>query len=262
MPGGGTVSFYDFLKEPISISKAYTLLLKHLVDILKLCDLPTLKVSLIHQAHTPDGVELQKRLKRKIEVAKSVPDLLFALEECQCCNWLDTRLIEVLAYNCESPKAVELIKAYQTFLFPKKLLDVLPKKHKHVEQRKDYVAAVHAKTKMDPDKITVGDFMQYRWTIEDVVLDLGKGILDINHVNEGCLEIGYFIPVYCSFNAYKMALHNRHNFYPIDLIHIEIGNHPLIYDPWLSDLEKDSVKEILQTRHDRKLSYCYIKCLY
>ena len=240
----------DLFKEPITITKAYTILIKQLANILNHCDLSTLKVALIHQAHTPDGVELEKSLEEKIEAAKTISDLLLALGRSQNCNWLDTRLIEVLACGSESSTAVEvIIKAYQKFLFSKKLSDVLSRKREHMELKRDYVTAIHLKTKMDPAKITVGDFINYRWTIEDVILDLGKGVLNIEHVNEGCLEINYVMPVYYSFNAYKMVLYNHHKFFTIDLILAEIGEHPLIYDPWLSDLETHSVKQILHAHH-------------
>ena len=171
---------------------------------------------------------------------------------------MDTRLIEVLAYGSESSNAVEVIKAYQKFLFSKKLLDVLSRKREHLEVKRKYVAAVCIKTKMDPAKITVGDFINYRWIIEDVILDLGKGVLNIEHVHEGCLEINYLMPVHHSFNAYKMVVHNRHNFYTIDLLHVEIGGYPLIYDPWLSDFEEHSVK---QTHQSKILFMCIRICV-
>ena len=241
MSDDDSVNVSDLFKEPITITNAYAILFKQLGNILKHCDLSALKVALIHQAHTPGGVEIEKRLKRKIKAAKSNSELLFALHKSQCCNWLDTRLIEVLAYSSESPNAVELIKAYQKYLFPKKLLDVLPKKLKHLETKTAYVKAVTIKTGKDPNAITVGDFIDYRWKIEDVIIDLGRGMLDIDHVNEGCLEIKYVTPCYYSFDIYKMVLCNRHKFYTIDIMHIEIGRLPLIYDLWPSDLEKNSV---------------------
>ena len=234
-------------KEPISITNAYIVLFTQLCNILRFCDLSTLKIALIHQACTPDGVELDRRLKKKIKAAKSNSELLLALRKSQCCNWLDTRLIEVLAYGSESSNAVELVKAYQKFLFSKKLADVLPKQLKHLETKTAYVKAVKTKTGKDPNLITIGEFKDYQWTIEDVILDLGRGMLDIEHVNRGCLEINYLMPVHYSFNAYKMALCNRHKFYTIDLIHIEVGDYPLIYDPWLCDLGKYSVKKVIDT---------------
>ena len=239
-----SVSRNDVFKEPITITNAYTTLFNRLDEILKCCDLMTLKGALFSQVDTPDGVELGKQLEKQIDEAKSSSDLLYTLKRSHCCNWLDIRLIEVLAYGSESSRAVELIKAYQKQLFPRKLLDVLSKKFQHIEAKKGYIAAVHAKTEMDPRKITVKDFMNYCWTIEDVILDLGKGVLNIEHVVKGCLEIYYGMPAKCSFNAYKMAIHNRYKFHGINLIHIKIEDHPLIYDPWLSDLDKQFVKEI------------------
>ena len=234
----------NLFKEPITITNAYTITFKRMGEILKCCDLMTLKGALFNQADTPHGVELGEPLEKQIDEAKSSSELLYALNRSHCCNWLDTRLIEVLAYGSESSSAIELIKAYQKQLFPRKLLDVLSKKSQHAEAKKGYIAAVHTKTEMDPSKITVKDFINYRWTIEDVILDLGKGVLNIKHVVEGCLEIYYCMLAKCSFNAYKMAIHNRYKFHGINLIHIKIGDHPLIYDPWLSDLDNQFVKEI------------------
>ena len=239
-----SVEVNDLFKEPITITEAYTTLHKQLGEILKYYDVITLKGALISQADTPHGVELGKEIETRIDRAKSTSKLLYALNISHCCNWLDIRLIELLAYSSESLRAVELIKAYKKQLFPRKLVDVLSKQSQHKEAKKEYIDAVCAKTKMDASKITVEDFITYRWTIEDVILDLGKRKLNIEHVREGCLEIHYHILTKCSFDAYKMAIHNRYKFHGINLIHIKIGDHPLIYDPWLSDLDKQFVKEI------------------
>ena len=72
---------------------------------------------------------------------------------------------------------------------------------------------------------------------------------NIKHVSEGCLKVNYLIPVHYSFNAYKMALHNRYKFYTIDLMHIGVGNYPLIYDPLYCDLEHFVKKQPLQIHH-------------
>jgi len=250
-----SVNIFDLFKEPINITNAYTILRTQLDNILKYCNLFTLKGALIRQVRTPDGVELGKRLKKKIEAAKSNTELLYALDKSQCCNWLDTRLVEVLAYASESSGAVELIKAYQKCIHTKKLIDNLPKKLKHLETKVAYVTAVSAKIGMDPNTITVGDFKSYHWAIEDVILDLGKGTLNIEHVKKGCLEIHYTMPVHYRFNAYKMALYNRHKFYTVDLINIEVGRHPLIYDPWFSDFKSHSTFQIIHDQCEGKWPY-------
>lgn len=232
----------DMFKEPMVISVAYSKLFKHLCIILKGCDISALKVALINQAHTPDGVILEKSFKDEIKAAKSINDLLLAFDDSSYCNWLDIRLLEVLA-NCSLPNAVEVIDAYKQYLFSKNLKEVLPK-HKQSKQRRAFIAKVSTKLKMDPDKVTVGDFINLRSEIEKVVLDLGKQILNIVDFKKGCLEINYTMPAQCSFDVYKMALHNHHKFYTIDLVYIEVGEFPLVFDPWLSDFGQSKMPTI------------------
>ena len=164
------------------------------------------------------------------------------------CNWLDTRLIGALARGCGSKSAVNLLKAYKSYVFSKKLSDALPSFVKQ-PQTNTYITDVSKKFKRDPDKITINDILRYQWTIKNVILNLGNQNLNIKHVKKGCLEVSSHIPIHCSINAYKMALYNRHNLHSIDLIHIKIGNHPLIYDPWFCDLRKHSVKEIIHIEY-------------
>ena len=237
-----TKSNSELFKEPITITNAYSILISQLNIIFKDCDLSTLQTVLIYQARTPGGIKICKALKDKIIAAKSSFELLCLVDDFPSCNWLDTRLIGVLAHGCGSKSAVDLIEAYKSYVFPKKLSDALSNFLKQ-PKTKAYVEAISVKLKMDPDKITIDDVVQYQWAVENVILDLGNQILKIKHIRKGCLEVSYHTPIYCSFNAYKMALHNRNKFYLINLIHIDIGDHPLIYDPWLCDFIKPPIKQ-------------------
>ena len=243
-----SLSVSDLFEESITITNAYSILFTKLGEILDNRDLLTLKGVLFIQVDTPGGVELGKELEKQIDRAESNSQLFYALKRSHCCNWLDTRLIEVLAYNSQSSNAVELIKAYKKLLFPRKLLDVVSNISGGTKGKKKYMAAVHTKTKMDPNKITVEDYLEYRWNTKDVIFDLGKGVLNIGNVKKGCLQICYHVPIKCSFAAYKMALYNHHKLYTINIMHIEIADYPLIYDPWLSDLDKYSVTENMNSQ--------------
>ena len=251
-----TAECSEFFKEPITITDAYLTLISQLNNILKDCNLSTLQAALLYQARTPDGVKLNKALKDKIKAAKSSFDLLHLIVDFPSCNWLDTRLIKALARGSGFKSAINLLESYKNFVCTKKLSDALPS-FSTQHQIDAYFTAISAKVKMDPDKITVGNVVQYRWTLENVILDLGNQKLNIRHVRKGCLEVYYHIPVHCSFNAYKMALHNCHKFYTINLIHIKIGDHPLIYDPWFSDLETHSVKQIFHSQYEGKFVLLY-----
>ena len=223
-----------------SIGAAYASLTSTLSTILTKDNLPSLKLALISSLTFP-GVKVGEQLNETIESAKTSDDLLYTLQRSSYCNWLDTRLLEALACGSSQPAAYELIKAYEKFLHSKKLDKVLSCFSKS-KVHKPYASKVGAKIGINPNKITVGVLLKNRGELEDVILNLGKGILNIDHVQEGCLEIICSIPVHCSFVAYKNALYNRHKFHEIRLLYLTCDIHPIVYDPWLFDLEEQTIK--------------------
>lgn len=258
-----TDSSSNIFDESISISDAYLKMLALLNHALKGCDLESLKIALTNQVSTPRGIKLKEHLKEqlndKITAATSCFHLISILGYFPFCNWLDTRLVEALRSVSDSKYAFDLIEAYKKFLHQKKFCDALSEFTTVQEHEIEaFVIAVSEKIGVDPNKITIGDFMKKKKAMEQVILDLLNETLCIKHVKEGCLEFSYFIPVHSGFNAYKMALHNRCKFYAFDLIQIEIGVHPMIYDPWFSDLQKQFVKQAFLTQHEGKLCYCII----
>ena len=221
------------------VGAAYALLTSNLNTVLKKDNLPLLKKALIGALTVP-GVKVGEQLNEGIESAKTSDDLLCILQQSSSCNWLDTRLLEALAYSSNQPAAYELIKAYEKFLHPKKL-DKVFVYFSNSKVQKPYARKLSAKIGINPDKITVGALLKDCNDLEDVILNLGKGIVNIDHV-EGCLEIICSIPAHCSFAAYKNSLNNRHKFHRICLSYLTCDIHPIVYDPWLFNLAEDSVK--------------------
>ena len=233
-----SLNYVELFCQSKTVGAAYASLIAKLRSVLKNDELPSLKLALISQLTVP-GVKVQKKLRKAIESAKTSDDLLFKLgKQSSCCNWLDTDLLEALACGSSQPAAYELIEAYKHFLHSKKLDEVLFKS----EVQKPYASKVGAKIDMDPTEITIGILLQHRGDLENVILNLGKGIVNIDHVKEGCVEIICSIPAHSSFVAYKNALHNRHKFRTINLLYLTCDHHPSIYDPWLFDLEEHSIK--------------------
>ena len=249
----------DIFKEPITITDAYSTLISQLNKTLKCCDVSTLKAALIHQAHTPDGVELSKAFLNELKAVESSSDLLSLIGIFSSCNWLDTRLIKALALGSENKSAVDLLNSYENCVYTKKLFDALPSFSKERKKRK-YVTAISSKVKMDPDKVTIGDIVLHKCRLGCVILDIGNKNFDIKHVRRGCLQVCYVVASQHSFNAYKMALYNCQKFHLTDLILIEIGDNPFIYDLWLSDLSKH--KQILLSQHEGKLKYYVCYCFH
>ena len=138
----------------------------------------------------------------------------------------------------------------KTSCFQKKFRDALLEFPAVQEKKiKAYVIAVSEKIHVDPDKITIGDFMKKQRTMEHAILDIVNQTLCIRHVRKGCLEFSYYIPENYSLCAYKMALHNHYKFFTVNLIHIEIGEHPVIYDPWLPDFDEEIAKRSLHAQY-------------
>ena len=229
---GPSLNYSEIFCQSKSVGAAYASLTSNLAAVLKRDNLPSLKLALISQLTVP-GVNIEEQLSEAIESAKTSDDLLFTLQRSSCCNWLDTHLLEALACGSTQPAARELVKAYETYLHSK--------------------SRVGAKIGINPSKITVDMLLKHCGDLEDVIPNLGKGIVNTDHVNEGCLEIICFIPTHCVFFAYKNALHNRHKFDRINLLYLTCGTHPVIYDPWLFNLEESSTKreEILHEQEGR-----------
>ena len=236
-PSDKSLSLAELFCQSMTVGAAYASLMAKLGSVLKKGELPTLKIALTSQLTVP-SVKVQKKLRKVIESAKTSDDLLIKLEPSSCCNWLDTDLLEALACGSSQPATYELIKAYKAFLYSKKLDEVLFKS----KVQKPYANKVGAKIDMDPIEITIGILLKRRGDLENVILNLGKGIVNIDHVKQGCVEIVCSIPARSSFVAYKNALTNRHKFRTISLLYLTYNDHPSIYDPWLFDLEGHSIK--------------------
>ena len=87
-----------------------------------------------------------------------------------------------------------------------------------------------SKINKEPDEITVGDLSHYCAILESVIMDINNGSCMLEHVDTGCLEVHWFIPVHCRFHAYKSALNNRHKFCEIYLQYLHIEPYAPIYD--------------------------------
>ena len=227
----------DIFSEPITIADAYTSLVTELGYVLNTVAISKLKESLYSQANTPSGIRLDEHLQKDIKEAISSEDLIVAFGKSSTCNWLDIRLLNTLARATRSPIPLKLIRAYETLLFSKSLTEALPKFSMSRLKKKTYLTVVSAKLDIPEEEITVGDVVKYQWEIEEVILDLGKGVLKLEHVKEGCLEMQCSIPAHFTFHAYKMALHNRHKIHLLRVIYIKLDDLPLIIDPWISELE-------------------------
>ena len=230
---------YADLFKSKSIGDAYTTFTSQLCILLRSADLSALKLALISQAKAPRGIELKKPLNEAVRNAKTSDELLITLEEFPDSNWLDTRLLKALVNGSRLSGAESLIKAYREFLSSKKLSEVLSEFPKS-KIKESYITKLCAKIDVSKD-ITIGDLFRYCDLLEEVILNLGKRVLRIKDVKKGCLEISLSSTQH-SFIAYKNALQNIQNFFRVHLLSLKVSAHPVIYDPWLFDLDEQSIK--------------------
>ena len=121
-----------------------------------------------------------------------------------------------------------LSKNIRRLSFPEVLNDLpVPQKKEH---RDAYTAKVASKIENEPNEVTVGDLSYY---CERVIMDINQSDCVLEHLDTGCLEIHWLIPIHCRFHAYKSALNNRHKFIDIHLQYLHIEPYPPIYDPFI-----------------------------
>ena len=205
--------------------------------------LSTVKMALICQSNAPRSVELKQSVEEDIISAASHERLMYVLNK--CCNWLDIHLLEIIARVCSSevPIAVKMIEMYKEVVFSKNLREALPyfisKYEVAGKEEEEYITAVCVKAHKNPALITIKEFIEWDWKAKDIILkDLLAKAPSVQHIKEGCLEVYFSISAHYDFDAYKVALYNRHQLYTVDMIHVKIGKHPLIYNSCSFNLNK------------------------
>lgn len=221
-------------------------------------------MALICHGNAPKSVELNKSVENDILAATSHQNLMYILNS--CCNWLNIQLFEIMANVCalEVPIAVKICEKYKEVVFSKNLREALPyfvsKYELPGREEEKYITAVCVKAHKNPAYITIKEFIEWDWKTKDVILkDLLAKAPSVEHIKEGCLEVYFSISAHYDFVAYKTALYNRHQFYAVDVMYVEIGKHPLIYNFWSFNLNR---KFTIQYRYEGENQHSYYVILY
>ena len=186
----------------------------------------------MQQRRTPGGVQFPDDLRQRIKAARELDTLLDELTDSDYWSWVDLRLLDALIISSGIREAKVLVDKYKEAIFPKKLSEVLDKLPlpQQKEQKEAYTTKVGSKINKEPDEITVGDLSHYCAILESVIMDINNGSCVLEHVDTGCLEVYWLIPLHCRFHAYKSALSNRQKFCEIHLQYLHIEPYPPIYN--------------------------------
>ena len=167
---------------------------------------------------------------QKIKSTKNLDSLLDILAESPYWSWIDLRLLEGLVIASGSSVAERLLKDYQKVVFSKKLLEVLPSVP-NKEVKDTYYSKIVSKIKKDLKEITISDLLEFQFELETVIMDLKNGTCALARIEEGCIEIDWFVPMHCIDHAYNSACLKRHKFQSLGLQYLQIGSYREIYDP-------------------------------
>ena len=213
-----------------SIREAFIYLTSNVSKLIQNEDFYAIRRSCIEQINTPNGAQLSPDMVQKIKAANNLNSLLDTLAESPYWSWIDLRLLEGVVIASGSSVAINLLRSYQNGVFSKKLLEVLPS-IPNKEVKDAYYSKIVSKIKKDLEEITVSDLLKFQSELETVIMDLKNGTCALARIEEGCIEIHWFVPTHSIDHAYKSACLKRHKFCTLHLQYLQIGTYRKIYDP-------------------------------
>jgi len=217
------VSFVHFE----TVSEAFAYLTTKMRSYLSKADISDLRRVCIEQMKTPRGAQLSPDVLIKVKSSQTITALFDALAESPCWSWIDIRLLRVMAAASGVEESIELLAKYKQSVFSKKLFDVLPNAPSR-KVKDEYYKKLVTKLDKEADKITVSDLLEFQNVLEKVILDINNGVCVLEHIEGGCIEIHWLIPIDCVGDAYKSARLRWDKFEEISLLSIQIGDYPVI----------------------------------
>jgi len=196
--------------------------------LLRRADFFIVRRACVEQIHTPSGAQLPQNVVKDLKASKNIDTVFDTLAESPYWSWIDVRLLEAMAVASNIRQAKVLLENYKNAIFTKKLKDLLPNVPSK-EVKEEYYSKLVSKLNKDPKEVTVWDLLKFQSQLEEVIMDIRKGVCILEHLKKGCIEVYWYIPTCCVDDAYQSALQNCDKFQSIGLLHLQIGNYPVIY---------------------------------
>ena len=215
-----------------SISTAFVSLISGINAQLAKSKFLDLRRACLAQIKTPSGAKLSPEIVVKIKLTKTLDQLLDVLVESPYCSWIDLRLLEALVAASNSSEAMTLLDNYKTAIFSKRLYDVLPSAPSK-KVKEEFYTIIVSKFDKNANEITIADLLELQSDLEVVIMDIGNGTCTLDHFNDGCVNIQWYIPTHCTEHAYQSASIKRHKFQAFSLQYLQIGNYPSLHNPLL-----------------------------
>ena len=215
------------------VGKAFIALQTKMRRLLKMSDYGDIRRACITQIHNPGGAELSETMVEQISARQNINELFDLLVCSPYWSWIDIRILEVMVVASDNPQAVQLLNNYKDVVFSKKLIDLLPNvPSKKVKE--EYYSKVVTKVNHDHNEMTVTDLLKFQSQLEAVIMDIKRGVCILEHLEKGCIEIYWYIPISCVDGAYQSARVRCYQFNDLHLQYLKIGHYPVIHDPLAS----------------------------
>ena len=160
----------------------------------------------------------------QVKNAKSTNELFIAFSSNHLyCNWLNTRLLKLIATNARISEAVKLIQRYEECFYSKPA-SCIKQYHYKVEYfiTADICVKVLAKINVQGNNTTIKQLIEYVSNLE-YLMGLPEGSLNAESLTEfACIELNGFIPSHCSLHAHRMSEKNHFRFRQFHIRYIKI----------------------------------------
>ena len=210
-------------KEFDSVKSSFISLSYKLRKLLQMEDYNILKdtcVSIVTDA------QLSKQVGSKVQSSGNTNELLSALTLSPYWNWMDIRLMEMVAAT--SDEAMKLLRSYKDYLYPQNLVDLLlfiPNVGKDEESNYKMMSV---KMQAKINNVTVKKFFSYRQFLESI-LNLKAGALVLKGIEKEPFNIEWLIPSNQCSHAYKSAKEGIVKFQEISIVSIHIESFEAIH---------------------------------
>lgn len=170
---------------------------------------------------------LSNELRSNLEKASDLEKTLDLLAISPFCSWLELRILKHMAKVADVPEATHIIKVFEECIHNRKCSEV---KNYFIKEyiNPDHLTLVKAKLNKNACSLTVSDLIEYCHELESIC-KLPKNSSTLVASEEGCLNISFVIPTYCSLYAYEIAKNNFFKLRPFHIQYLQIGKFPKIY---------------------------------
>ena len=221
-----------------NVRVAFTALETKMTKLLRKADHLIMRRACITQTKGPCGAHLPEEIIAQMMNTHNVDSMLDVLACSHYWSWIDVRLLETMVVASGSSLALLILNNYKSVTFAKRLIDVLPDLP-NKELKGQYYTKVASKINVNPDEMTVGDLVKFQHQLEVVIMDIHKGTCVMSHLDDGCLEVHWYMPMKLADKAFHSAVFNRYRFHDLRLQYLKIGSHPIILDSLNNDTSNE-----------------------